>query len=157
MQHLTITIERVLHVQRNAPSGLEGRHTVFSFVSEGQYFQDIAVPGWPRVEDGTRVVALLRERGNWNSLVGWVDTDTGDVVAPDPTSALLRAGAALAIFLLLVLVVWSAHGPFLPLEGLLLLALSVLLQTYLLRNFALCRRQFTEARNIFEYKARLEG
>jgi hypothetical protein len=157
MERVAVTFEKVLHVRRVAPSHAAARHTVFSFITNGRIVQDVPAPGWPRLASGSRVMAVLREQDDWQSLVGWVNLETGEVVAPSPGRSLLQAAAALAVFLFFVFAVWGALGPRLPLDGLLLLALGLLLQPYIISSYVQWRRQRLEAREVAHLKVQTEA
>lgn len=73
----------ILHIHRNETSRGTPRHTVFSFMSDFKYTPYVTVPGFPRLEKGMRVAALLREENDWKTLIGWRDLDTGALAAPD--------------------------------------------------------------------------
>ena len=83
--------DEILHVHRNEANRTTPRHTVFSFMSSFKYTPYVEVPGYPRLENGMRVVALLRNEDDWKSLIGWRDLDTGELVTPDPRFHLQRA------------------------------------------------------------------
>jgi hypothetical protein len=78
-----VQFDEVLHVHRNEANQNMPRHTVFSFMSQFKYTPYVSVPGFPRLEPGMRVVALLREQDNWKTLVGWRDLETGALATPD--------------------------------------------------------------------------
>lgn len=102
-----VQFDQILHVHRNEANRTTPRHTVFSFMSQFKYTPYVSVPGFPRLEPGMRVVALLREQDNWKTLVGWRDLDTGSLAAPDARFHVYRL-----IFLLLWLsaVAWITAG-----------------------------------------------
>lgn len=80
---LVATFDEVMHVHRNRANRTTPRHTVFSFMSDFKYTPYVTVPGFPRLEKGMRVVALLRNEGDWKTLVGWRDLETGELAAPE--------------------------------------------------------------------------
>jgi hypothetical protein len=102
-----VQFDEVLHVHRNEANRTTPRHTVFSFMSQFNYTPYVSVPGFPRLEPGMRVVALLREQDNWKTLVGWRDLETGALAAPD-----VRFHVHRLIFLLvwLAAVAWMTTG-----------------------------------------------
>jgi hypothetical protein len=55
-----------------------------------KYTPYVTVPGFPRLEKGMQVVAVLRESGNWKSLVGWRDLGSGEIAIPDSSSHFKR-------------------------------------------------------------------
>jgi predicted RNA-binding Zn-ribbon protein involved in translation (DUF1610 family) len=60
--------------------------THFGFESNGKRHFDVTVPGWPRVEEGMTVIALLKRPNDWSreSFMGWADCSDGSVVCEDP-------------------------------------------------------------------------
>jgi hypothetical protein len=104
MKIITARFDEIEHVHRIEANGALPRHTIFSFVQDLKYTPYVTVPGFPRLEAGMRVTAVLREEGNWKSLVGWHDLDTGDVVVPSSSWHARRVffflawGALLALF-----------------------------------------------------------
>ncbi len=78
-----VQFDEILHVQRNETNRTTPKHTVFSFMSNFEYTPYVSVPGFPRLAAGMRVAALLREKDNWKTLVGWRDLDTGSMAKPD--------------------------------------------------------------------------
>ena len=99
MNLLTAKFNEIEHVHRIRANATLPRRTMFSFVENFKYTPYVTVPGFPRLENGMRVVAVLREEGNWKSLVGWRDLETGEVAVPDPS---WHAGRALFVL------VWAA-------------------------------------------------
>jgi hypothetical protein len=89
MQTLTVVFDEILHVHRNRATQSHPRHTVFSFMSENKYTPYVTVPGWPRLEPGMKVKALLRETDKWSTLIGWVDLDTGQITDIHPNQRVL--------------------------------------------------------------------
>ena len=111
MEQVVATFDQVLHLHRHRGGRFQPKHTVFSFMSCAGYTPYVTVPGWPSVEPGTTVTALLRQPGNWQSLVGWVNQATGEIAAPNCQrsfwGAVIDAIWGIAWFLL-----WPAHfGP----------------------------------------------
>ena len=84
MQTLLVTFDELLHIHRNAATRSSPKHTVFSFMSNFQYTPYVTVPGFPRLEPGMQVAAMLGEDNNWKTLIGWRDMGTGLLAAPDP-------------------------------------------------------------------------
>lgn len=81
MEEMRVTFEAVEHVHQHRATSAFPKYTHFSLMWGGKYHLYISVPGWPEVKAGTTVVAVLRERDNWKTLVGWVNTETGEVAA----------------------------------------------------------------------------
>lgn len=101
MHAFQITFDEILHVHRNAASRSSPKHTVFSFMSQYQYTPYVTVPGFPRLEPGMRVTAVLRSENDWKTLVGWIDLDTNAIVTPNARWHLHR---------LLFLSAWAAFS-----------------------------------------------
>lgn len=83
METVVTTFDDVLHVVREPETRFHPKHTVFSFMAGGQYQPYVKVPGWPSIEPGTKVTALLKQPGNWKSVVGWVNHASGEISAPN--------------------------------------------------------------------------
>ena len=100
MTPVLVRFQQIHHVHRNGASRSAPKHTVFSFVSDYSYTPYVTAPGFPRLEPGMRVQALLEREGDWKSLIGWRDLDTGAVASPDPYWHLYRV-LFLAVWMLL--------------------------------------------------------
>ncbi|HEY4080219.1 MAG TPA: hypothetical protein VGM81_05955 [Burkholderiaceae bacterium] len=82
MQKLTVTFERVFDVVRQSPGLLShGREekTLFGLESGQVKHYGVSILGFPRIESGMTVTALLSKADDWHSLVGWLDHATGDI------------------------------------------------------------------------------
>lgn len=79
MQRITIKIDRVFDITTGVSRGKQPC-TFFSFQSGPVSEYGIAVPGTPELENGMTVSAFLEENDNWQTLLGWVSHETGDVV-----------------------------------------------------------------------------
>lgn len=99
--------DEILHVHRIEANRALPRRTVFSFMMEYKYTPYITIPGFPRLENGMSVVAVLRDENDWKTLVGWRDVKTGEVAAPDSSWHLKR------LYFLWRGVWWQlfSHGP----------------------------------------------
>lgn len=89
MQQLSVTFARVFDVVRVKPAWYDRstlRHTRFAFETPDGLRQPVTVLGHPAVYAGMSVVAVLRNRNDWNTLVGWVDQATGEVAGPEAVS-----------------------------------------------------------------------
>lgn len=110
MHLTTVRIDRVFSVERR--SGRQGKYTEFGFASATSRHYSVNVPGWPAIEAGMEISALLARHGDWESLQGWVNHTSGEVVAP---------GRGLWIFLLVggflltfsTATAWGNASPFL--------------------------------------------
>ena len=107
MQSVTVTFDEILHVRRVRANRSTPAYTVFSFMSQYKYTPYVTVPGMPRLEPGMKVKALLREANDWKSLIGWLDLETGNLVAPNPNRY---------FFGMIIITVWLAafYAIFLP-------------------------------------------
>lgn len=109
MAPLTVVFDEITNVRRVRSTKFAPAHTVFRFVSQSKLTGDVTVPGHPRLESGMRVRPLLRRAGDWRTLVGWVDVDTGAVVGPKPGERLFNLVVLIGL-LLVILVVWFYSG-----------------------------------------------
>lgn len=92
MQRVTVTFDLVFDLRRSAGSIWQTRVTHFSFKAGSQVQRGLTVPGWPRLQVGDTVTALLRRPGDWSTLVGWVNHNNGEVAAATGERTLRRAG-----------------------------------------------------------------
>lgn len=75
--------------------------TFFNFVSRGEHQYSVQILGWPRIRKGMKVTALLEEPGNWQTLKGWIDQESGQIVGvTQPQAALGGLLFFLVLFLL---------------------------------------------------------
>lgn len=107
MQRVTVTFDLVFDLRRVPGSRLRGRRTLFSFTADGETHRELNMQGWPRLQVGDTITALLPRKGDWRTLVGWVNHDTGEVVAPSPARTLQRTVLLALGVGLLVAVLWS--------------------------------------------------
>ena len=91
MEAVPLRFDSVLHVHRNPWTRFAPKHTVFSFMANGEYTPYVTVHGWPRLEPGMTVTAVLERKGDRKSLVGWLDHATGEVAGPDAKGLKVRA------------------------------------------------------------------
>lgn len=112
MFQITVTMDRVyskaLFRTRN------DTHTEFGFESAGKKYYGVQVPGSPRIEEGMTVTILLREKGDWTSVCGWVDMRTGEVTASGVCEAAIVAYGSLLISILTAI---SIRDPLILLFG----------------------------------------
>lgn len=83
MQIQTLTLERVFDIQRYESSRFNPRSTNFSFEAAGRKRYGVRLPGWPRLEAGDTVTAVLASTDNWQTLAGWKNLSTGEMVVPN--------------------------------------------------------------------------
>lgn len=79
MQRITITIDHVFDITTSLSRGRQ--HCTFFNFQSGETSQfGVALPGKPGLENGLTVSALLEESDNWQTLLGWLNHDTGEIV-----------------------------------------------------------------------------
>ncbi|MEC5387432.1 hypothetical protein VVD49_17005 [Uliginosibacterium sp. H3] len=87
---VTLAFDRVFDLHRCHGSEGTPKHTLFSFEAlSGRQF-GVTILDHPRVEDGMHVTAVLRKEDDWQTLMGWVDRDNGQLV-PNTSYALGNA------------------------------------------------------------------
>jgi hypothetical protein len=101
--------DEILHVHRIEANRALPRRTVFSFMMEYRYTPYITIPGFPRLENGMSVVAVLRDENDWKTLVGWRDSETREIAAPDPSWHLKRLLFFLAWGVITTVFAWPKH------------------------------------------------
>ena len=88
MQVISVTFDQVMHVHRNRANQFNPQHTLFTFISAGVYFPYVKVFGWPNIDVGTTVTAILRKPNDWKSLAGWVNQESLEIAAPNKNARL---------------------------------------------------------------------
>ncbi len=78
MQLITLRLDRVFDVVSDRTR--QGNHTVFSFESDGHRHFSVKLPGHHALRDGMLVTAMLARENDWESLQGWRDHETGEVI-----------------------------------------------------------------------------
>ncbi len=78
----TLILERVFDVQRPSLAGGRQLTSDFSFEAQGRRMYGVNAPGMPSLKAGDRVSFVLREAGNWQTLMGWRNHSTGEQVLP---------------------------------------------------------------------------
>jgi hypothetical protein len=101
--------DEILHVHRIEANRALPRRTVFSFKMEYRYTPYITISGFPRLENGMSVVAVLRDENDWKTLVGWRDSETREIAAPDPSWHLKRLLFFLAWGVIATVLAWPKH------------------------------------------------
>jgi hypothetical protein len=84
LQTLTLRLERVFDIQRHESA--KARSTHFSFEATGRKHYSVQLSGWPRVQAGDTVTAVLTSKDNWQTLAGWKNLSTGERVVPAASS-----------------------------------------------------------------------
>lgn len=128
MFEVTVQFDKVMHVHRKRAFKAAPERTVFSFMSNYRYTPYVTVPGWPRLEDGMKVKALLRNPGDWHSLVGWRDLKTNELALPNPSHFFSTSISILSACVFVMLMV--ALGPSLPVGLLVTLGLVIVVLGY---------------------------
>ncbi len=78
-------------------------YTAFNFVSNGKPEYAVSLDGKVSICRGMTVTALLREPGNWQTLVGWMDHGTGRISGVrSPVAAFWEAMVFLSAIALVV-------------------------------------------------------
>jgi hypothetical protein len=109
MPLLTVRLDRVFDVV-HLSSGNEGAATMFSIEYGGQRHFGITLPGNVNCQDGMTVSAYLEREHDWQTLRGWRDHATGDVVYKPAVLSLMTGCAALSCIVISVLVLIVAPG-----------------------------------------------
>jgi hypothetical protein len=97
MPFITVCLDRVFDVSHQSNSGAHGV-TWFSFEFQGQRHFGVRLPGRPVLHDGMIVTAYLERENDWQTLRGWHDHATGEVISWPPFLQL--AGMPFAFFML---------------------------------------------------------
>jgi len=82
LQIHTLKLERVFDIQRYEASRTNPRSTNFSFEAAGRRHYGVRLSGWPRLQAGDTVTAVLASKDNWQTLAGWKNLSTGEKVWP---------------------------------------------------------------------------
>ena len=75
-----VKIVRVFPLLRTNYRGQKS--TQFGFATETKRYYDLHINGWPVIEAGMKMTAILEKPGDWQSLQGWVNHTSGEVAAP---------------------------------------------------------------------------
>lgn len=78
--------------------------TFFNFACNDTHQYSVQILGKPHIRQGMKVTALLEEPGNWQTLKGWIDHDSGAIIGVTSPTTIL---GALSFFLILLLVFFS--------------------------------------------------
>lgn len=107
----TVHMARVFGVTHTSQN--RKRVILFGFENANRKEYSVAAPGSPRIESGMTITAYLSKADNWQTLVGWRDHETGEIVCDSGRGATL-----LCIWSVLALAM-TIHG---ALQGSMLLA-----------------------------------
>jgi len=94
MNEATVTFDRVFDIVRRSQRN-RMPCTEFGFQAGDQKKYGIAAPGSPRIVAGMTVTAVLHRPGDWQTLLGWVDHETGEIVCRSAASEVGEIGALL--------------------------------------------------------------
>ncbi|MDR2187053.1 MAG: hypothetical protein LBE62_03250 [Azonexus sp.] len=103
MEEVTQTFDRIFGVQQQVRDRFGSKFTTFGFESKGRRYFELSVQGWPTLNDGMTVTALLRKSDDWKSVVGWVAHDSGEIVCRDTRRHFVSAAWLLLITLIAAL------------------------------------------------------
>jgi len=92
MNEVTITFDEVFDIVRNSQRS-RVLSTQFGFRSGDMKKHGITVPGSPRIEAGMTVTAVLERPGDWQTLLGWVNHETGEIACRRAASNIGGIGA----------------------------------------------------------------
>lgn len=79
-----VTFERIFDVQRKFPVKYS-KSTLLSFEDKGRSHYALEAYGWPNLREGDCVALAMRELGNTQTLVGWKNITSGELVIPSAT------------------------------------------------------------------------
>lgn len=142
MQAVQITFTRVFDVVRH--ESRMGTWTDFGFAwDQGRVF-GARVQGHPPMRDGMTVRLVLQKAGQWSTILGWQDLQTGQVHLVDAGGLLGTALIAIAAYLLFtpLLLAQLVEG---PLASSLAAGAGLMLPGALVVNLLLKRRQHAAA------------
>lgn len=105
---VTLTLDRVFDVQRE--TGTDGNQpcTTFSFEASGQRHFAINAPGHPVLEAGHCLSFVLGRPGHWQTVQGWRNHSTGEVVLPRAAYAFLGLLGGLLMSVLSLVALWHS-------------------------------------------------
>ena len=85
MNEVTVTFDRVFDIVRRSQRN-RVPCTEFGFQAGDVKKYGIAAPGSPRIEAGMTVTAVLQRPGDWQTLLGWVNHETGEIACRSAAS-----------------------------------------------------------------------
>ncbi len=101
MEKITVQFTRIFD---SVPAGRHGEDSQFGFETSGKREFAVTAPGHPRIEAGMTITALLRKPGNWKTLWGWVDHESGEIAIPRMPVATGVFTALFSLYLPIVIV-----------------------------------------------------
>lgn len=133
MKQVTLTIHRVFDLQRYPAGRTQRQHTRFSFSSDSGTHHDVSIYGWPEIEPGMTVTAILDDPLNWQTLVAWVNHGTLEIAVPDlklTKGITMSAAVSALIFFLVLFGIGRGLSDLLRIVGFVVLGLFVSLSAY---------------------------
>lgn len=112
MKALPTCFEEISNIKRHN-DWFDAPTTSFQFKPPGRQAREVKVRSDPLLRDGMRVIAVLHDKDNWTTLVGWKDLETGSIVAKKQEVAI--KALALRSLLLTTLLLAIAMGVYPPL------------------------------------------
>ncbi|MFZ6756006.1 hypothetical protein ACO0K9_02210 [Undibacterium sp. Ji50W] len=76
MTMITIRFVRIVNLTRTMHA--HQQRTVFGFESDTLQQNEVVVPGWPDVKAGALISLFFDQSGNWKTIQGWINHDTGE-------------------------------------------------------------------------------
>jgi hypothetical protein len=110
MELITFTFDRVFDLHRYSEGRNQKKHTLFSFSSDIGTQYGVSVPGWPKIEPGDTVTAILSESSNWQTLRGWANHRTKEVAVYRANEMLAWIGLSFFCSWLFYIGAFSAGG-----------------------------------------------
>lgn len=142
---VVVRFDRVFDVQRYGAGRYNPAQTQFSFESEGRNHYAVQVMGFPAIEPGMTVTAMLRKKDNWQTLAGWKTHSSGNLVLPPVSGTKSKLIQAALVTLISTFGNIAAETPTGKVAA--LLATGTFL-TITLWNFSTWRRYAAEAQEI---------
>lgn len=118
-----VKIVRVFPLLRKDYRGQKS--TQFGFATETKRYYDLHISGWPVIEAGMEMTAILEKPGDWQSLQGWVNHTSGEVAAPTRGNWIFQLIAS-SLMSIIICSSWSSLHPLIILGPYILLCLYFL-------------------------------
>lgn len=87
MYFITVTVDKIIEIHDR--STLYASRTEFSFIGDGRPHYAVTIPGRPRIIPGMKITALLRNESDWQTLRGWKDWGSGEVIPSNGAEELI--------------------------------------------------------------------